>query len=80
MKWVQDFYSTALWVADNSKLFVLAVMIFVLLVAGIGFMVSKKDKRSGLVEWLLGGVAVGVFLSLSAVGIANTIVDKFSSF
>ncbi|MCM1219447.1 MAG: hypothetical protein NC548_33630 [Lachnospiraceae bacterium] len=80
MKWANDFYNIALWVSENTVIVVLAILILVLIICGLGFMVTKKDKRSALVEWLVGGIFVGAFLSLSAVGIANTIVDKLSTF
>lgn len=80
MKWTQDFYNIALWVADNSAVVVLATMIIVLIICGLGFMVTPKDKRRGLVDWLVGGILVGAFISLSAVGIAQTVVDKLSTF
>ena len=80
MKWAQDLYDISIWVSDNSAIVVLATLILVLTICGLGFMVTKKDKRAGLVEWLIGGILVGAFLSLSAVGIANTLVDKLSTF
>lgn len=80
MQWVNDFYDIAIWVSENTAIFVLAILIIVLIICGLGFMVTKKEKRSGLVEWLVGGILVGAFLSLSAVGIANTVVDKLSTF
>ncbi|GEM_PF-4232674 len=80
MQWVQDFYSIAIWISENTAIFVLAVLIIVLIICGLGFMVTPKDKRRGLVDWLVGGILVGAFISLSAVGIAQTVVDKLSTF
>lgn len=80
MKWANDLYDIAIWISENTAIVVLAILIIVLIVCGLLFMVTKKDKRAGLVEWLFGGILVGAFLSLGAVGIANTIVDKLSTF